>query len=449
MLAVGARLLCRQRLAQQKQKYGHVKSLSDATDQTEIKEMEGNNTQIFKFGGIGVTRSIRVVTQKITGNAVKSQKHIAVGMLEEGRKPPGPKSAVTVHVASSSLSPALPAIKEETESGRNSRQSGPDMLQINIPRVHTPNTSPPQNPQTILNPAISTAPRTRNLQPAELQRFVLTDGASPSPSSDHEQTQLPLLRPAPLPKITVSSENPEQIRRKPVVGVNVNYRLSSPFQDFPHNFSPALSSSNRGSMSFEDRTPNISPKASFQTEIPVSPIEPETEAESFSQTRVPVSPSEPDFSASFQTKFPISPSEPDFEPSFQLFNLPDLTFPPNVSPPASPPRKPRHEKKKPDGPLSPLSPLFHWKKSSMSKIQKPKLIYISKTPGFSIAKEPDFGAPAAASSSTAARPSNRNREVRSDGENEDESMMGVEETQEKKTRRILSRWSKELDIGRC
>ncbi|TGO64899.1 hypothetical protein BCON_0005g00990 [Botryotinia convoluta] len=374
ILAVGAWLLWRRRRNQKNSSTrGKFKNLDEDEEMGKTPvELQGNDTQIFKWGGIGVRKSFRVHTQRITSYM----------------SPTSPKN----RNRDESWGEPRGLLSTIDENLRGVGQSPEPVGRIDTSPVRWPSTSTANSP---------TSP-----EMVEPRGDLFPPHHSRNNSNSRESLP-PILPALDLPSITLSTTSrpntPHQSLPRtpppPEVPVKTIARLDGPFSDFPHNMPPsprtvgisygalarslsvaetpssprALQTRSRHSISSIPNTPRT-PTAATEFASPTSPPLQSPSAQSFQTFGARYSTHSQASVSTFQT-FPISPQD--------ITEVPPLPNIPSIYPtspyPSLPPSLPttsessRHQTGK----------YYHSKQTSISKV-KPKMIYLSNTPGISI-----------------------------------------------------------------
>ncbi|KAF7956737.1 hypothetical protein EAE96_004067 [Botrytis aclada] len=344
-------------------------------------ELQGNDTQIFKWGGIGVRKSFRVHTQRITSYmSPTSPKNRNRG--ESWGEPRGLLSTID-------------------ENLRGVGQSPEPVGRLDTSPVRWPSTSTANSP---------TSPEM--VEP----RGALFPPHHSRNNSNSRESLPPVLPALDLPSITLSSSSrpntPHQsLPRTPPpleVPVKTIARLDGPFSDFAHNMPPsprtvgisygALARSlsvaeapssprapqtrSRHSISSIPNTPRT-PTTTTEFALPTSPPLSSPSAQSFHTFGARYSTHSQASVSTFQT-FPISPQDITEVPP--LPNIPSI-YPTSTSTSTSPSAYPILPPSRPptttDSPRPHPEKYYHSKQTSISKV-KPKMIYLSNTPGISI-----------------------------------------------------------------
>ncbi|ESZ99078.1 hypothetical protein SBOR_0488 [Sclerotinia borealis F-4128] len=370
ILAIGARLLWKRRASQRSSlKMGKFRNLDEENGMAKTPvELQGDDTQIFKWGGIGVRKSFRVQTQRITSlmspTSPKNRRR-----SEFWGEPRGLLSTI-----------------EETSS-RGLAQSPELPGRIDTSPIRWPSTSTANSP---------TSPEMTEPQGALFP---------PSHFRSNAQTSPPTLPALNLPSIILSTTSrpntPDQPLPKtpspPEVPVKTIARLDRPFSDFPHAMppSPRTIGISYGALARSlSVSENHSPPRTFRTRSrsrsrpSISSISNVIRTPTHDFTYPLQSPSAQSFHtfgarnstysqasvSTFQT-FPISPQD--------ITEVPPLPTMPSIYPMPTDTSASHNRPKTSESIANQNGRYYHSKQTSVSKI-KPKMIYISTTPGISI-----------------------------------------------------------------
>ncbi|KAJ8071395.1 hypothetical protein OCU04_001716 [Sclerotinia nivalis] len=388
ILAIVARLLWKRRANRKSSSTrGRFQNL-DEEDGTAKKPMElqGNDTQIFKWGGIGVRKSVRVHTQRITSYI----------------SPISPKH----RSRDESWGEARGHLATIDENLRGVGQSPEPVGRIDTSPVRWPSTSTANSPTT---PEM-TEPRGALFPPHHYRMNLSRESLPPS---------LPALD---LPSITLSSTSRPNTPHRALpkspppreVPVKTIARLDRPFSDFPHQMPPspqtagipfralarslsvsenysyprAFPTPSRHSIASIPNTPHT-PTTTTNFTSPISPALPSPSAQSFHTFGARSSTYSQASVSTFQT-FPTSPED--------ITDIPPLPTMPTIYPMStytltSHASQRRASASASESPRGQNRRYYHSKQTSLSKI-KPKMIYISTTPGISIMPSDSiFGSP--------------------------------------------------------
>ncbi|KAM0148834.1 hypothetical protein ACHAPG_009777 [Botrytis cinerea] len=373
ILAVCAGLLWKRRANRKNSsERGKFKNLEEDEEMGKTPvELQGNDTQIFKWGGIGVRKSFRVHTQRITSYM----------------SPTSPKN----RNRDESWGEPRGLLSTIDENLRGVGQGPEPVARINTTPVRWPSTSTANSPTS---PEM-TEPRGALFPPHHSRN-----------NSNSRESMPPILPALDLPSITLSTTSrpntPHQSLPRtpspPEVPVKTIARLDRPFSDFPHNMPPsprtigisygALARSlsvaetpssprapqtrSRHSISSIPNTPRT-PTTTTEFAFPTSPPLQSPSAQSFHTFGARYSTHSQASISTFQT-FPTSPRDITDVPP--LPNMPAI-YPTSTHPPI-PASRPTSESSR-----NQPGKYYHSKQTSISKV-KPKMIYLSNTPGISI-----------------------------------------------------------------
>ncbi|KAF7872376.1 hypothetical protein EAF04_003297 [Stromatinia cepivora] len=346
-------------------------------------ELQGNDTQIFKWGGIGVRKSVRVHTQRITSYI----------------SPISPKH----RSRDESWGEARGHLSTIDENLRGVGHSPEPVGRIDTSPVRWPSTSTANSPTT---PEM-TEPRGALFPPHHYRINSSRESLPPSlpaldlPSITLSSTSRPNTPHQPPPK----SPPPREVRVKTIA------RLDGPFSDFPHQMPPsprtvgipygalarslsvsenysyprAFPTPSRHSIASIPNTPHTPTTTDFTS--PMSPPLPSPSAQSFHTFGARSSTHSQASVSTFQT-FPTSPED--------ITDIPPLPAIPTIYPMSTYTITSHASQRRASASESPHGQnrrCYHNKQTSLSKI-KPKMIYISTTPGISIMPSDSiFGTP--------------------------------------------------------
>ncbi|KAM3077002.1 hypothetical protein ACMFMG_003530 [Clarireedia jacksonii] len=384
--AMGARCCWKRRSNNRRfPKWGKFSNLENGTSEKAV-ELQGNDTQLFRLGGIGVRKSIRVKAQRIGSlisiSSDSSERHGSrrgggeeprglLASIDERGMTPSPNGGSRIDSGLSQYSYLSDASTVSPQSGE---MSEPNFL---FPMGHARSFSqsrtslPPKLPaldfpsitiSASSRPTTPSAPLPNSPPPPDVP--VKTVARLDGPFSDYPHSM-----PSGPMQSSVATNQFSASNRHSVVSID---RFSLPRQSLPANryslnypipvvpnslpepFNDPLSPGMRSNHTFGGIPPSPASISTFHT-FPMSP----QDITDFVIPPIPPMPANNHHSTTYISITHPQPFSPDFS----------TTFSPTLSPTFSP--------------TTPHTQVYHTKQTSVSKI-KPKMIYISNTPGIEV-----------------------------------------------------------------
>ncbi|PQE31371.1 CFEM domain-containing protein [Rutstroemia sp. NJR-2017a WRK4] len=384
IVAFGARFYLKRRSGSKRfPKWGKFSNLEDGTSEKAV-ELQGNDTQLFKLGGIGVRKSIRINAQRIGSlmsiSSDSSDRHGSRrgggeeprGLLEridergltpspDGRPRPdyGHSRGLSEISYQSEVSVVSPQSEEMREpnflfpmgharSFSQSRTSLPPKLPaLEFPSITISASSRPVTPSAPL-PKSPPPPDVPVKTVARLDR-PFSDCPQSLPSASGPMRSSVRLEPSPANnRHSVASIDRFSLPRQslPVNRYSLNYPIPVTPNSLPQPFYDPLSPGVRSNHTFGGIPPSPASVSTFHT-FPMSP----QDITDFEIPPLPPMPANYPQSSTYISITHPQPFSPTFSPIFS--------------------------------PTTPQIQVYHTKQTSVSKI-KPKMIYISNTPGIEV-----------------------------------------------------------------